>query len=158
MSDMDNQHCIAFNLNRLATARKRGELESARLVSIRPAKKRQHTLGHVRDSIMGDVSPVVTASAIPRIRRTGRREVCAWLRGDIIATSSFESFKDREFDFTPSEGGVIDTTGSEAYPLVFNPHTDETFCVIVDGKRVPFKHAKFVVISGTSATASGITF
>ena len=155
MPNMDNQHSIAFNLNRLATARKRGELESAKLVSIRPAKRRQHTLGHVRDIIMRDVSPVVTASAIPRIRRTGRREVCAWLRGVIIATSEFESFKDREFDFTPSGDSVTD---SETLPLVFNPHTDETFCVIVDGKRVPFKHAEFVVIRGTSATASGITF
>ena len=158
MSDMDNQHSIAFNLNRLATARKRGELESAKLVSIRPAKKRQHTLGHVRDIVMRDVFPVVTASAIPRIRRTGRREVCAWLRGNIIATSEFEPFKDREFDFTPSEGGVIDMTGGETYPLVFNPHTDDTFCVIVDGERVPFKHARFVVIRGTGATASGVTF
>jgi hypothetical protein len=152
---------IAFNLNRLKSARKAGTLDTGSFVSIRPDNKRAHTLGHVHAIIMTDVTPCISAAGIAGVRRSGHRAVCAWLQGDIVATSDFESFKGREYD-ADGVGARIHMSAmryfeSAPLPLTFNPHTDDTFVVIIDGKRCPITHAKAIIIEGATATAYGAT-
>ena len=152
---------IAFNLNRLKSARKHGTLATGSFVSIRPDNKRAYTLGHVHAIVMMDVTPCVSVAAIAGVRRSGKRAVCAWLQGTIVATSQFESFKGREYD---SPTACIHETADDLrfnhgapLPLTFNPHTDDTFVVVVDGKRRPITHAKAIIIEGATATAYGVT-
>jgi len=155
---------IAFNLNRLKSARKHGTLATGSFVSIRPDSKRAHTLGHVHAIIMTDVTPCISDAGIAGVRRSGKRAVCAWLQGDIVATSQFESFKGREYDGATLATGDVNThicsqqgTYRLGLPLTFNPHTDDTFMVIISGKRCPITHADSIVIEGVEATAFGVT-
>ena len=158
---------IAFNLNRLKSARKAGTLDTGSFVSIRPDNKRAHTLGHVHTVIMTDVTPCISTAGVAGVRRSGHRAVCAWLQGTIVATSQFESFKGREYDAPnlvdylrtqtfdkPDRNTAFD---SAPLPLTFNPHDDDTFVVIIDGMRRPITHAKAIIIEGAKATAYGVT-
>ena len=158
---------IAFNLNRLKSARKHGTLATGSFVSIRPDNKRAHTLGHVHAIIMTDVTPCISAAGIAGVRRSGKRAVCAWLQGTIVATSQFESFKGREYD-SPWPFLSVHISESKAkyslqinhgapLPLTFNPHDDDDFVVIIDGKRCPITHANAIIIEGATATAYGVT-
>lgn len=158
---------IAFNLNRLKSARKHGTLATGSFVSIRTDNKRAYTLGHVHAIVMMDVTPCISAAGVAGVRRSGHRAVCAWLQGDIVATSQFESFKGREYKmcpvvprthtaFSPGYKSVLRFEYG-GFPLTFNPYTDDTFVVIIDGKRCPITHAKTVVIEGATATAYGVT-
>jgi len=76
------------------------------------------------DILIRDVTPVVSAASIARIRREGKKYVCAFLEGDCVALQ----------EGTRKMGGK---------PLSFNPYINEGF-VFGDGK--PYRGGEWVAL------------
>lgn len=151
----------AYNLNRVASWRKNTPSAPLCAVSVRPGNRREHTLGHVHSMAMMDVSFVVSAAGIRKVRTTGRRAVCAWAKGVPVAYSGFESFKDRKFEPAPVQFGnpaPVDHLGgwNSLHPFTFNPHRDDSFILSTSGR--PIKGADVVIFRGSEARLFGPRF
>lgn len=84
-------------------------------------------VGHAEEILLTNVTPVVSEAGRKRVLEEKRKNVHAYLKGQVSSVSGFKSYKDRELQL--ADGGLEETfvQGVDFTPISYNPYRKDHF-------------------------------
>lgn len=112
-------------------------------------------VGHASGVILKDVTQAVSQAGRERVLREKKKNVHAYLVGELIHVSEFTSFRDRNYSIESTLG--VDGCPFFIHEITYNPYKYDCF-VMKQNDTMKVEHAKFVEMTGDKRVfASGIT-